>query len=82
MEARAVQSLIVFEAHGIESFIMSEQDSFGDLFEADASDTAYDTRKVFIYYFLADSDCFEDLCGLIRLQCRDTHFRARLNDAM
>ena len=69
MEARAVQSSLCLKAHRIECFIVSEKDSLGDLFQADTAYAAYDTCEVLINYFLADSDCLEDLCGLVRLQC-------------
>ena len=55
-KAERIKCLVVMEVHILINFL-----------KADSTDAAHCVCKIFVDYILADSDCFENLRGLIGL---------------
>ena len=51
-----------------------------NIFQCNASNTAYSTCEIFIDNILRYTNCLENLRSLIRLDCRNTHLGSDLNN--
>ena len=60
--------------------VMPPGDALGDVLYANAADPRHGTGEVLLHQLLAETDCLEDLRGLVGLDRRNTHLRGDLYD--
>ena len=70
-EAGRVKALIVMIAYILFNFL-----------KANTANTAYCICKIFFYNILGNSNCFENLSRLVRLNCRNSHLCSNLYNAV
>ena len=81
MTSETVQRQIRRQFQRIKCLRMTLINVFCNVFQCNTADTADRTSEVFVDYILRDTDSFEDLGTLIRLDRGDTHLRCDFYDA-
>ena len=77
-----VQRHIDSQSQGIKRFRMERRVIRGDLLDSDPAHTAYRVCEIPVDKILLQSDRLKDLCSLVRLDRRNTHFGCDLYNSM
>ena len=80
--AHAVQGQIHIQSQRIKRCRMQGIYVIGDIIQCDTSHAADGVCKIFINYFLADTDGLKDLRALVGLDGGNTHLGSNLDDAV
>ena len=81
-KAGTVKFRVHAKAQRVKGMVMPPSDIRRNLFQPNAANARYGIGKIPIYHILTDSQTFKDLCGLIGLNCRNSHFGCNFDNAM
>ena len=81
MNTNRIKVSVDCKSKWIECLVVMEVYIFRNFLKADTADTANCICKVKVNYILCNTNCFKNLCRLVRLNCADTHLCGDLYDA-